>query len=97
MNIKQYSDSGRIKMNLGLVASEFNMKLKRMLGVGLAIAALSLAAVANAAPPPGQGQGSWKINMKKADIRTFVEQVSDITGYSFIVDPRVKGEVTVIS
>lgn len=81
-------------MNLGLVASEFNMKLKRMLGMGLAIAALSLATVASAQQ---QGQGSWKINMKKADIRTFIEQVSDITGYSFIVDPRVKGEVTVIS
>lgn len=42
-------------------------------------------------------EGAWKINMKKADIRTFIEQVSDITGYSFIVDPRVKGEVTVVS
>lgn len=80
-------------MNLGLVGSEFNMKLKRMLSVGLAVAVLSLAGVAAAQ----QGQGSWKINMKKADIRTFIEQVSDITGYSFIVDPRVKGEVTVIS
>ncbi len=81
-------------MNLSLVGSEFNMKLKRMLGVGLAVALLSLAGVAAAQQ---QGQGSWKINMKKADIRTFIEQVSDITGYSFIVDPRVKGEVTVIS
>lgn len=80
-------------MNLGLVGSEFNMKLKRMLGVGLALAALVLAGPVAAQ----QGQGSWKINMKKADIRTFIEQVSDITGYSFIVDPRVKGEVTVIS
>lgn len=42
-------------------------------------------------------EGAWKINMKKADIRTFIEQVSDITGYSFVVDPRVKGEVTVVS
>lgn len=41
--------------------------------------------------------GSWKINLKEADIRSFVEQVSDITGYSFIVDPRVKGKVTVVS
>ena len=78
-------------MNLGLVGSEFNMKLKRLLGVSLLAAVLSLPGIALAE------QGSWKINMKKADIRTFIEQVSDITGYSFIVDPRVKGEVTVIS
>lgn len=78
-------------MNLGLVGSEFNMKLKRMLGTGLLAVLLAVSGVVLAQ------QGSWKINMKKADIRTFIEQVSDITGYSFIIDPRVKGEVTVIS
>lgn len=78
-------------MNQCLVGSEFNMKLKRMLGAGLLAALLAVSGVAMAQ------EGSWKINMKKADIRTFIEQVSDITGYSFIVDPRVKGEVTVIS
>ncbi len=78
-------------MNLRLVGSEFNMKLKQMLGVSLLAVLLTLSGGTLAV------QGSWKINMKKADIRTFIEQVSDITGYSFIVDPRVKGEVTVIS
>lgn len=42
-------------------------------------------------------QDSWKINMKNADIREFVTQISSITGKSFIIDPRVKGDVTVIS
>ena len=42
-------------------------------------------------------QDTWKINMKEADIRNFIEQISDITGYSFVVDMRVKGKVTVIS
>ncbi len=37
------------------------------------------------------------INMQDADIRQFINQVSDITGKSFIIDPRVKGKVTVIS
>ena len=41
--------------------------------------------------------GSWRINLKNADIREFVTQVSTITGKSFIIDPRVKGNVTVIS
>lgn len=40
---------------------------------------------------------TWTVNLKDADIRAFVTQVSDITGYSFVIDPRVKGKVTVIS
>ncbi|PAV25706.1 type II secretion system protein GspD [Tamilnaduibacter salinus] len=40
---------------------------------------------------------TWKLNLKDADIRAFVTQVADITGYSFVVDPRVKGKVTVLS
>lgn len=39
----------------------------------------------------------WKVNLKNADIREFITQVSTITGRSFVVDPRVKGNVTVIS
>ena len=42
-------------------------------------------------------QETWKVNLKNADIREFVTQVSTITGKSFVVDPRVKGNVTVIS
>ncbi len=40
---------------------------------------------------------SWKVNLKDADIRAFVTQIADITGYSFVIDPRVKGKVTVVS
>ena len=40
---------------------------------------------------------TWKVNLKDADIRAFVSQVADITGYSFVIDPRVKGKVTVVS
>lgn len=40
---------------------------------------------------------TWKINLKNADIREFITQISSITGKSFIIDPRVKGKVTVIS
>ncbi|MDX1754715.1 MAG: type II secretion system secretin GspD [Marinobacter sp.] len=42
-------------------------------------------------------EGTWRLNLKDADIRAFVTQVADITGYSFVVDPRVKGKVTVLS
>lgn len=37
------------------------------------------------------------LNVRDADIRALVTQISDITGKSFVVDPRVKGRVTVIS
>ena len=43
------------------------------------------------------GQESWKINLQNADIREFTTQISAITGKSFVVDQRVKGNVTVIS
>ena len=43
------------------------------------------------------GEDTWTVNLREADIRALVDQVSDITGYSFVVDPRVKGKVTVVS
>lgn len=42
-------------------------------------------------------QESWQINLKDADIGAFISQVADITGKSFVVDPRVKGKVNVLS
>ena len=42
-------------------------------------------------------EDNWKINLKNADIREFITQVSSMTGKSFIIDPRIKGNVTVIS
>ena len=40
---------------------------------------------------------SITLNFKDADINTVIETVSETTGRNFIVDPRVKGKVTVIS
>jgi general secretion pathway protein D len=37
------------------------------------------------------------LNMREADIRAFINDVSMMTGRTFIVDPRVQGKVTVIS
>ena len=41
--------------------------------------------------------GGHTLNLKAADIGVLIETVSQITGKSFIVDPRVEGRVTVIS
>jgi general secretion pathway protein D len=49
------------------------------------------------APIAQQQDERWTINMKDADIRDFVEQISLISGQTFVVDPRVKGQVSVIS
>ena len=35
--------------------------------------------------------------MRDVDIRTLVDAVADITGKNFLLDPRVKGQVTLIS
>jgi len=40
---------------------------------------------------------TWKINIKNADLHEFTAQVAAITGKTFVVDPRLKGNVTVIS
>jgi len=37
------------------------------------------------------------LNLKDADINTLIATVSEVTGKNFIVDPRVKGKITVIS
>ncbi|PIE83717.1 MAG: type II secretion system protein GspD [Candidatus Contendobacter odensis] len=37
------------------------------------------------------------LNLKDADIHALVESISVLTGKNFIVDPRVKGRVTIIS
>jgi len=37
------------------------------------------------------------LNLKDADISTLIATVSEVTGKNFIVDPRVKGKVTVVS
>ncbi|MDP2547457.1 type II secretion system secretin GspD [Oceanobacter sp. 4_MG-2023] len=42
-------------------------------------------------------QESWQINLKEADIGAFISQVADISGKSFVVDPRVKGKVNVLT
>ncbi|MEQ8955228.1 MAG: type II secretion system secretin GspD [Gammaproteobacteria bacterium] len=37
------------------------------------------------------------INFREADIRSVIEAVAEITGKSFVLDPRVRGEITIIS
>ena len=63
--------------------------LSTVLSVSLAVS-LTIAVHAVA-----QEQAS--INFRNADINTLIESVAEITGRSFVVDPRVRGNVTIIA
>ncbi len=47
--------------------------------------------------PISLAEDSAQINLRDVEIPTLIETVSRITGKSFVVDPRVKGRVTVIT
>jgi len=81
------------------------MKTSSLIRHLLALSAVLLLALPFPSPSVAQestanGNGreqSWKINIKNADLKEFIAQVAAITGKTFVVDPRVKGSVTVIS
>lgn len=69
------------------------MALKRKILSAVAMAAVmcsSMSSVTSAA-------GDHLITMQQADIRAFINNVSIVTGKTFIVDPRVQGKVTISS
>ncbi len=67
-----------------------NSIVRFMRRVFLVICCVSLAQTAFAAE-------SVTLNLKGADINALIGTVSEITGKNFIVDPRVKGKITIIS
>ena len=62
-----------------------------MLLVAAALLGLGLAA------PAGAQQDAITPNYKDADIRQIIEAVAEVTGKNFIIDARVKAQVTLIS
>ncbi|MES2883315.1 MAG: type II secretion system secretin GspD [Pseudomonadota bacterium] len=58
---------------------------------------LRLALFTLAALVTGSARADVTLNLKDAEINTLISTVSEVTGKNFIVDPRVKGKVTVIS
>jgi len=71
--------------------------------LGLLLAAPSFAQLPPppAAPPPAitppGSNGPVLLNLRDVDIRTLIDTVSKATGINFVVDPRVRGNVTVVS
>ena len=76
------------------------MKPKLLDRVALKLAGAALAAVMVLAVPSatlGQAQGAITPNYKDADLGQIIEAVSAVTGKNFIVDPRVRAQVTMLS
>ncbi|HEX9138571.1 MAG TPA: type II secretion system secretin GspD [Steroidobacteraceae bacterium] len=73
------------------------------LSAGLLIAAAALAQQAGPRPTPGQPgprvshDSEVTPNFKDADIQVVTEAVQAATGKTFIIDPRVRGNVTLLS
>lgn len=44
-----------------------------------------------------RGGAEVTLNLKDAELSTLIQTVSEVTGKNFIVDPRVRGKVTVVS
>ena len=66
----------------------FAKKIMRLVGVLGIVAVMVAEAVADE---------KVRINFRDADIRSVIESVAEITGKSFVLDPRVKGKVTIIA
>ena len=64
-----------------------------MLAYGLGLAGLLVTATL---PVPVQAVGTI-LNLKDADLATLVQTVSAVTGKNYIIDPRVKAKVTIVS
>jgi general secretion pathway protein D len=58
---------------------------------------LAMLLAMGSAVPPAHAQGSITPNYKDADLSQIIEAVSAVTGKNFIVDPRVKAQVTMLS
>ncbi|WP_417498131.1 type II secretion system secretin GspD [Maricaulis sp.] len=59
-------------------------------------ASLAVLAILAAQPARAQTQDSV-VNFNQADIQTVIDDVSAVTGYTFIVEPSVRGRVTITS
>ncbi len=68
------------------------MKMRTSLAAAL-VAGLLASGVAT--PPAAMAQQT--VNLRDADIRAYIQDVSRATGRTFIIDPRVTGKVSVVS
>ncbi len=68
----------------------------------MALSCLTLSAIADEHPgidikPVDGSSKAVTLNLHNADIQAFISAIADLTGKNFVIDPRVKGQVTVVS
>lgn len=71
--------------------------LSRLRALGLAALLVILQAVLSFSPTPAQAQAGVDLDLRDADLRSFVEIVSEATGRNFLIDPAVRGTVTILA
>jgi len=76
---------------------QLRLVLPVTLFLSLALGLFSTAIAQGAAPSTPHNTGGVTLNLADADLSAVVATVAEITGKNFIVDPRVKGKVTIIS
>jgi len=69
----------------------------RILAMAAAVVIAASGPLGAAAPALAQSSPRQTLNVQGADIRAFIQDISRTTGHTFIVDPRVTGNVTVTS
>ena len=69
----------------------------RRLGLFAVVSTAALVISLLGAFPAGAQQATITPNYKDADIRQIIEAVGDVTGKNFVLDPRVKAQVTMLS
>lgn len=70
---------------------------KRRALICAALVGVLLCPALSASSAEQNSESRWTINMRDADIRDFTEQIASISGQTLVLDPRIKGQVTVIS
>src|SRR5262245_58363695 len=65
--------------------------------IGCAAALAIVASIASAQQQPPQSQQKITPNFKETDIQQIAEAVAMITGKTFLIEPRVRAQVTLIS
>lgn len=71
-------------------------KMRRVLAFALLISVFATLSLTTSSVVNAQ-EGTFTLNLKNADIQSLIQTVSRQSGRNFVVDPRVKARVTVIS
>lgn len=72
--------------------------ITKRVGILVLMASLSTPLWAETVAQPAADGKTWTVNIRNADLQAFITQVAEMTGKSFVVDPRVRSrDVTVIS